>query len=116
MVRELDPTLELKYNKFHVGLAKDGQPFNSVVFRPPTNALRHLDFDLGLTGFNQHEIDNFLADSDADERANAVPEVPDQPASHWAICGCVENTEYFAEIPRLRTASLGLLDIKSRCC
>jgi predicted transport protein len=39
MVREFDPALELKYNKFYVGLAKDGQPHNFVVFRPQKNAL-----------------------------------------------------------------------------
>ncbi len=39
MVRELDPQLELKYNKFYVGLARDGQPHNFVVFRPRRNTL-----------------------------------------------------------------------------
>ena len=39
VVREFDPALELKYNKFYVGLAKDGQPHNFVVFRPRKNAL-----------------------------------------------------------------------------
>ncbi|MGB9457180.1 MAG: DUF5655 domain-containing protein [Bryobacteraceae bacterium] len=39
MVREFDPSLELKYNKFYVGLAKEGQPHNFVVFRPRKNAL-----------------------------------------------------------------------------
>ena len=34
-----DPALELKYNKFYVGLAKDGQPHNFVVFRPRKNTL-----------------------------------------------------------------------------
>jgi hypothetical protein len=39
MVREFDPALELKYNKFYVGLAKGGQPHNFVLFRPQKNAL-----------------------------------------------------------------------------
>jgi len=34
MVQGLDPTLALKYNKFYIGLAKDGQPTNFVIFRP----------------------------------------------------------------------------------
>ena len=34
IAREIDPSLELKYNKFYVGLSKDGQPFNFVLFRP----------------------------------------------------------------------------------
>jgi hypothetical protein len=28
IAREFDPSLELKYNKFYIGLSKDGQPFN----------------------------------------------------------------------------------------
>ncbi len=35
IVHEFEPALELKYNKFYIGLAKDGrQPQNFVVFRP----------------------------------------------------------------------------------
>jgi hypothetical protein len=34
IAREIDPSLELKYNKFYVGLSKGGHPFNFVVFRP----------------------------------------------------------------------------------
>lgn len=40
VVRSLNPRLELKYNKFYIGLAKDGQPNNFVVFRPQKNAFR----------------------------------------------------------------------------
>lgn len=39
MVHGRDPALELKYNKFCVGLAKDGQPHNFVISRPQKNAL-----------------------------------------------------------------------------
>lgn len=34
IVQEIDPSLELKYNKFHIGLSKGGQAFNFVIFRP----------------------------------------------------------------------------------
>jgi hypothetical protein len=34
VARKFEPTVELKYNKFYIGLAKDGQAFNFVVFRP----------------------------------------------------------------------------------
>lgn len=34
MVHRLDPTISLKYNKFYIGLAKDGQPSNFVIFKP----------------------------------------------------------------------------------
>lgn len=40
VVRTLNPHLELKYNKFYIGLAKDGQPNNFVVFRPQKTAIR----------------------------------------------------------------------------
>jgi hypothetical protein len=35
-----DKTLELKYNKFYIGLAKDGHPSNFVIFRPKKGFLR----------------------------------------------------------------------------
>ena len=34
MLKELDASLELKYNKYYVGLGKDGAPFTFVEFRP----------------------------------------------------------------------------------
>lgn len=40
LIRELDPGLQLKYNKFYIGLAKDGQPQNFVIFRPKKEHLR----------------------------------------------------------------------------
>jgi len=40
IVREYDPSLELKYNKFYIGLSKSGQPNNFVTFRPQKNAVR----------------------------------------------------------------------------
>jgi predicted transport protein len=40
IVREHDGSLELKYNKFYIGLAKDGNPFNFVTFRPKKNFVR----------------------------------------------------------------------------
>lgn len=39
-VRALDPALELKYNKFYIGLAKGGRPNNFVTFRPKKDWLR----------------------------------------------------------------------------
>jgi len=38
-VHELDPALELKYNKFYIGLVKGGQPHNFIVLRPRKNSL-----------------------------------------------------------------------------
>jgi hypothetical protein len=34
IAREIDPSLELKYNKFYIGLSKAGQAFNFVYMRP----------------------------------------------------------------------------------
>jgi len=34
LARVHDPALELKYNKFYIGLAKGGQPCNFMIFRP----------------------------------------------------------------------------------
>lgn len=40
LVKSLNPHLELKYNKFYIGLAREGQPNNFVIFRPQKNAIR----------------------------------------------------------------------------
>jgi hypothetical protein len=40
IVRGVDPSLELKYNKFYIGLARQGHPDNFVVFRPKKNYIR----------------------------------------------------------------------------
>ena len=37
MLKQIDPSLELKFNKFYVGLAKEGQVDNFVSFRPCKN-------------------------------------------------------------------------------
>lgn len=40
LVGEFAPGIELKYNKFYIGLATNGHPNNFVQFRPQKNALR----------------------------------------------------------------------------
>jgi hypothetical protein len=40
IAKKHDPKFELKYNKFYIGLAKDGQPSNFVTFRPKKGFLR----------------------------------------------------------------------------
>ena len=45
LLRGFDPTLNLKYNKFYIGLEKDGRPYNFVAFRPKKN---RLNFELKL--------------------------------------------------------------------
>jgi hypothetical protein len=39
VVREFDPALELKYNKFYIGLAKTGRPNNVLEFQPQKNGM-----------------------------------------------------------------------------
>lgn len=53
LLRKFDPILTLKYNKFYIGLAKNGQAFNFVSFRPKKN---HTIFELGL--HQTAELDN----------------------------------------------------------
>jgi hypothetical protein len=40
MIREFEPDVSLKYNKFYIGLAKDGQPDNFVTFRAKKNFIK----------------------------------------------------------------------------
>lgn len=40
MARAHDTNLELKFNKFYIGLAKDGQPRNFLIFRPLKSFVR----------------------------------------------------------------------------
>jgi predicted transport protein len=39
LAKGLDSSLELKYNKFYIGLSKDGQAYNFVTFRPKKSQL-----------------------------------------------------------------------------
>lgn len=64
--------------------------------------IQEADFDLNLTGFDAHEIDNLLA-LDDEEKANLAPPLPDSPASHpgdlWllgahrVLCGDATSAE-----------------------
>jgi hypothetical protein len=40
MVKQHDKTYELKYNKFYIGLAKNGQPSNFLIFSPKKSFLK----------------------------------------------------------------------------
>ena len=42
LLRDFEPTLNLKYNKFYIGLEKEGQPYNFVRFVPKKKALQSL--------------------------------------------------------------------------
>lgn len=40
LAKQCDQSLELKYNKFYIGLAKDGQPSNFIIVRPKKGFIR----------------------------------------------------------------------------
>lgn len=40
IIREFDDTVELKYNKFYIGLSRDGRPANYALFRAQKQAIR----------------------------------------------------------------------------
>lgn len=40
LIKTFAPGFELKYNKFYIGLAKDGQPNNFALFRPKRHSFR----------------------------------------------------------------------------
>lgn len=67
-VKSLDPQLELKYNKFYIGLAKNGQPCNFVVFRPKKSFLR-LEPRIEKSDGTQEQLENAGLDvMDYDDR------------------------------------------------
>ncbi len=61
LARAHDKSLELKYNKFYIGLAKGGQPRNFVIFRPKKDFLR---FEARLK--STPETQQFLEAADLD--------------------------------------------------
>jgi predicted transport protein len=66
VVKEFDASLELKYNKFYIGLSREGQPFNFVEFKPQKNLLKlelalpqtdDLDAKIDEAGFDAMDYD-----------------------------------------------------------
>ena len=85
---------------------------------PELTDLRALDFDLGLTGFDVHELDTLLRDPMDEEKANQAPPLPDVAATrpgdlwlcgeHRVLCGDATGAEAVARLfggrkPRLMT-------------
>ena len=61
MINEFTSGYELKYNKFYIGLAKDGQPDNFVIFRPKKSNTT-MEIRLEQTT----ETDKMIEDADLD--------------------------------------------------
>jgi len=60
-IKGLDPNLDLKYNKFYIGLSKDGEPYNFVTFRPKKN---FLTFEPKIP--KSEEFDKIIEEADLD--------------------------------------------------
>jgi hypothetical protein len=60
-IRTFAPDVDFKYNKFYIGLAKDGQPTNFAIFRPQKSSLR-VEPDLDKSD----EIEEKLAEAGLD--------------------------------------------------
>ena len=67
VIKDFDGSLELKYNKFYIGLSRDGQAFNFVEFKPQKNVLKlelalpqtdDLDSKIEAAGFDAMDYDN----------------------------------------------------------
>jgi hypothetical protein len=48
---------------------------------PELKELKGLDFDLAVTGFDDRELEDLLADPDLFDQANFVPDVPENPVT-----------------------------------
>lgn len=62
VVREYYSGFELKYNKFYIGLAKDGQPNNFVIFRP-----RKKDLNIEIKLPQSEEVQKIIDDASLDD-------------------------------------------------
>ena len=61
MLQSIDSSLEPKYNKFYIGLAKDGSPNNFVIIQPLKGHIR-----VGIRASKSEETDNQLEESGVD--------------------------------------------------
>lgn len=61
IVNEVAPGHELKYNKFYIGLAKDSQPDNFVIFRP-----RKTNLNMEIKLEQSREIDKLIEEAGLD--------------------------------------------------
>ncbi len=62
IINSFKPGYELKYNKFYIGLAKNGQPNNFAICRPKKN---HLLLEIKLP--KSDEVSNLIESSELDE-------------------------------------------------
>src|SRR5256714_250030 len=82
--------------------------------------LNEADFDLSLTGFDPKELDDLLVPAEDDEKANAVPPLPENPVSrlgdlwlcgrHRVLCGDATSSEVVARLLAQRKPFLMVTD------
>ena len=89
LIREFDQSIELKYNKFYVGLAKDGRPFNFITFLPRKKhillrmkLLKSEDFDGRIDAADIDTLDHLygmyrlrITNGDLDSKSNVIKEL-----------------------------------------
>src|SRR5260370_807935 len=89
VARNLTPA-QVKAYRLMDNRSHDDTSWDEDLVGPELEELRDLDFDLGLTGFDPHEIEDFLADPNADDLANSAPAPPENPVTKpgdlW-LCG-----------------------------
>ena len=61
MLKHFDSTLNLKYNKFYIGLERGGRAYNFVIFRPKK---KRINFELRIP--QSSEIDKIIDDAEID--------------------------------------------------
>jgi DNA modification methylase len=81
---------QVKAFRLLVNRSVDWADWDAELLSLELSDLKGLDFDLELTGFDEREIEDLLADPDLDDRANLVPDVPENavttPGDLW-LCG-----------------------------
>jgi hypothetical protein len=91
---------------------------------PELEDLKGLDFDLELTGFDERELEDLLADPDLIDQANVIPEVPANPVTisgdlwlcgnprnpHRILCGDSTSPEAVSRLLGARKPSLMVTD------
>ena len=61
LIHQFDESVELKYNKFYIGLSKDGRPFNFVTFQPQK---KHMILTVAVP--KTDDLDGKIGDADMD--------------------------------------------------
>ena len=70
----------------------DETSFDLELLGPELEELKGLDFDLALTGFDEREIEDFLADPDLTTSRTKFRRFPITRLPFLATCGSVANT------------------------